>query len=90
MPSSSTKPTLQTELDLAVQYLFDTDVESPEYDTALSNVERIHKLMPDKKPVDRNTVITAVTNIVGILLITQHERANVITSKALSFVMKTR
>lgn len=47
----------------------------------------------DKKffdKVDPNLVVSAATNLLGILLILNHERLDIITSKALSFVSKTR
>jgi len=35
-------------------------------------------------------VIAAMTNIIGILLIINHERLNVITTKAIGFIAKGR
>lgn len=66
--------------------------DSPEYAKMLGNVERIHGLMDIRKPlpVNRDTLLTIGANILGILLIIKHEDVNVITSKALGFVIRIR
>jgi hypothetical protein len=43
---------------------------------------------PDK--VSANTMAVVIANIAGIVLILMSERANVITSKALGFIMKPK
>jgi hypothetical protein len=50
--------------------------------------ESVDKKFFDK--VDPNLVVSAATNLLGILLILNHERLDIITSKAISFVSKTR
>lgn len=69
-----------------------SQTDSPEYAKLLSSVERIHGLMDTKKPspVSRETLLTVGANILGILLIIKHEDVNVITSKALGFVLRVR
>lgn len=66
--------------------------DSQEYAKLLGSVERIHGLMDIKKPspVSRETLLTVGANILGILLIIKHEDVNVITSKALGFVIRVR
>jgi hypothetical protein len=66
--------------------------DSQEYAKLLGNVERIHEMMDIKKPspVSRETLLTVGANILGILLIIKHEDVNVITSKALGFVIRIR
>jgi hypothetical protein len=41
-------------------------------------------------PVSKDALVTAGANLAGILLILNYERAHVVTSKALGFVMKLR
>lgn len=41
-------------------------------------------------PISKDVLVTAGANLAGILLILNHERAHVVTSKALAFVMKLR
>lgn len=42
------------------------------------------------KPIDRNTLVLAGANLLGIVLIVGHERANVVTSKAIGFIKTLR
>jgi hypothetical protein len=42
------------------------------------------------KPVSRDTLVLAAANLLGIVLIVGHERANVITSKAVGFIKTLR
>lgn len=69
-----------------------SQVDSQEYAKLLGNVERINGLMDIKKPspISRETLLTVSANILGILLIIKHEEVNVITSKALGFVIRVR
>jgi hypothetical protein len=75
---------------LAVLPLHQAD--SQEYAKLLGSAERIHGLMDVRKPspVSRETLLTVGANILGILLIIKHEDVNVITSKALGFVIRVR
>lgn len=64
----------------------------PEYAKLLTSAERVHAMMDNKKPspVSRETLLTVGANILGILLIIKHEDVNVITSKALGFVIRVK
>jgi hypothetical protein len=75
---------------LAVLPLHQAD--SQEYAKLMTSAERIHALMVIRKPpsVSRETLVTVGANILGILLIIKHEDVNVITSKALGFVIRVR
>lgn len=42
------------------------------------------------KPVGRDTLVLAGANLLGIVLIVGHERAHIVTSKALGFVKTLR
>lgn len=66
--------------------------DSQDYAKLLTSAERIHGLMDIKKssPVSRETLLTVGANLLGILLIIKHEDVNVITSKALGFVIRVR
>ena len=66
--------------------------DSPEFAKILTSGERIHKMMETQKPspMSRETLATIGANLLGILLIIKHEDVNVITSKALGFVIRTR
>jgi len=62
------------------------------YTTALANVDTLMKLRKAYKPerLSRDTLAMVAGNLLGIIVIVGHERAHVVTSKALSFVMKSR
>lgn len=42
------------------------------------------------KPVSRDTLVLAGANLLGIILIVGHERAHVVTSKAIGFIKTLR
>ena len=44
----------------------------------------------NSKPVSKETLVLAATNLVGIILIIKHEHVNVISSKAMSLLMRVR
>lgn len=67
--------------------------DSEEFDKILKSAERLHALLNIKSPgasVSQDTLVTVAANLLGILLIIKHEDVNVITSKALGFVIRVR
>ena len=66
--------------------------DSQQYSDLMKSAERIHEMMDITKPpsVSRETLVTIGANLLGILLIIKHEDVNVITSKALGFVIRVR
>lgn len=69
-----------------------TQPDSPEYAKLLTSAERLYGMLdkPKSQPVSRETLATIAANLIGILLIIKHEDVNVITSKALGFVIRTK
>lgn len=69
-----------------------TQPETDEYAKLLGHAERLHEMLdkPKPTPVSRDTLATIAANLAGILLIIRHEDVNVIASKALGFVIRTR
>lgn len=89
---NTNKVTLDNELDHILKALNDLSPESKEYSTAVENLETLtraknsvneHRVTPD-------TIVLAVTNILGILLILNYERLNVISTKTLGLILKGR
>jgi hypothetical protein len=86
----------QTELDKTIADLeaqmrtYDPDSEA--YGTLVNRLERLVKLQERNasKRISPDTLLIVGGNILGIVIIVAHERANVITSKALSFAGKLR
>lgn len=87
-----TNSTLQDLIESAQSQLDSHDADSKEYDSILSQIERLHKLMlkDNERRVSPDTLVTVGANLLGIVLILNHERLHVVGSKALSFVMKTK
>ncbi|HEY1247420.1 MAG TPA: hypothetical protein VGE97_00390 [Nitrososphaera sp.] len=83
---------LESELSRVFTRMEHHQVHDEEYAKLVSMAERLHSMLPEeKKPsVSRETLVTVGANLLGILMIIQHEHVNVITSKALGFVIRTR
>ena len=83
---------LESELDRALIRLKTEMLTTEDYTTMLSLVERLHKMLDEENPdvVNKNTLLVVGGNLLGIILILKHEYLNVITSKALSFVIRAR
>lgn len=87
-PQPKTK--LQIEIDRNVLALNDHLPGTEEYGTIVERLSKLHKVQHDNKrePVSPNTAMTTGANLLGILMIIQHEHIGVISSKALAFVKK--
>jgi len=87
------KTTEETLLDLeitsvqtALTKLKPTD---DDYDTTLTQLERLFALKQTEKPqkISADTKATIAANLAGILTIVAYEHSHVITTKALTFLM---
>lgn len=78
-------------IDELQQFMLTLDKDSDKYTTMVDNLSKLHKLRGDpSKPISKDAILTTAGSIVGILLILNFERLNVVTSKAISFVTKLR
>lgn len=87
-----------TELENAITDLFDAmaDVsgDSDEYARMVAQMDTLYKLKEvDQKAKSKKIAwaeiwVPAAASVIGVLLITGHEKTNVITSKALNFIPK--
>jgi len=84
-------------LDKAIEAVFaDMDgftSDSEEYDAMTKQLDRLYSLRDQRKShrqVSPDVLATVAANLVGIMIIVGHERAHVVTSKAVQFVMKAR
>lgn len=70
--------------------------EDAEYATMVKQLSKLYALkeidhtVETRTRVSRDTLFIVGGNIIGILLIVGHERANVVTSKALQLLMKLK
>lgn len=91
-----TKTSEPTELDPVIMRLLEVmaekDIDSDEYAKAADQLIKIYKLRTESAPkrVSADTWAIIAANLAGIILIIGHERANIITTKALAFIQKLR
>lgn len=64
--------------------------DTEEYAKITDQLKKLYKLKAKPERVSKDTLAVVLGNILGIVMIVGHERAHVVTSKALSFVLKTR
>ena len=85
---------LQLENDRLKDLLADLDPLDKDYETIQKRIAINDRLIDDSTPnrlsVDGNTILTVTANVVGILLILQHENLHAVSSKALGFIMKLK
>jgi hypothetical protein len=90
---SPSEPTgLQLVIDALEARLQKAQPDTDEYPKMVEQLGKLYKLKESDSPkrLSPDVALTVAGNIAGILLILQYERAHVITSKALSFVLKLR
>lgn len=83
---------LEQDLEHVLTMLPSVQPDSEEYSKLLRSAERLYAMMDTSKPsrVSREAMLTVGANLLGILMIIKHEDVNVIASKALGFVIRTR
>ena len=86
------KTNLEKEIDDVLSEMELLDKDSKEYRTRVVHLERLYKAKGYDKSrhVSPDTIAIVAGNLLGILIILGYEKANVITSKALGFVIKGR
>lgn len=83
---------LEKEIDSLLLEMEDKDPDTDEYRNNVKDLETLFKARSyeKQKSVSPDTIAIIAGNLVGILFVLNFERLNVITSKALSFVLKGR
>jgi hypothetical protein len=86
------KTPLEKEIDIALVALSDHKPSSEEYAKIVDQIAKLHEMKEIEKPsrVSYDTWALIGANLAGILLIIRHENTNVITSKAMSLLVKPR
>lgn len=92
LKSSDEKSGLEKAIADALSEMETLTPGSEDYAKVMDHVAVLYKLKETSSPkrVSADTVALIGGNLAGILIIVFHERANVITSKALSFVGKLK
>jgi len=83
---------LEREIDSILDIMSQIPPDSPQYTTMAKNLETLYKAkLGDKNNfVSKDTIAVIVGNLLGIALILGYEKVNVITTKAIQFVLKGR
>ena len=86
------KTMLEQEIEEVLKEMGSMHTSDDEYATILERLERLYKLQEKKETckVSPDTLAVVVGNLLGIVLILKHEELNVVTSKALGFVLRGR
>lgn len=89
---STNKAGLEKAIDDLISELEHLEGNDPQYAAIVDQMTKLHKLKTEEssKPVDPNQLIAIGGQLFGILMIIHHERVNVITSKALTYIPKLR
>lgn len=90
--SNRPKSKLDLEIERLLRYMADEYPGSEDYATISAQLQKLYdlKAIDAKKSVSPDTMAMITANLAGILMIVGHERANVLTSKAIGFVTKLR
>lgn len=82
---------LDAVIDDLLESLPSFEVDSEEYGKAVDRLERLYALKDKKseRQISPDTMATVAGNLLGIALIVGHERAHLVTSRALDFVKKS-
>lgn len=85
---------LDEAIDRVLETMKETEPDSEEYGHLISRLDKLHSMKiaenVNRNRVSLDTLVAVGANLFGIILILGFERAHVVTSKALGFVMKSK
>lgn len=82
---------LEEHIELLTEMLLEEPYGTERYESIVNHLERLVKLnQQNDKTISPDTLAVVVGNLIGITLILKHENFNVITSKAMGFVLRGR
>jgi hypothetical protein len=86
------RPGLEKAIDDALLELSKVQAGTDEYNAILDEIQKLYALrLPEpeaRKPISGDALIAGAVNLTGIILIINHEKLHVISTKALGFVGK--
>lgn len=90
-----TKPNnLEREISRLEEVLVDLDPTEKEYHKILYMIDKLQDARDKNKKfsfkVSGDTIVAASVNLLGIVLVLQHERLHAVSSKALGFITKLK
>lgn len=86
------KEAFDQEVKHILQQLASMEPESKEYKEAVTNLKTLTEARSQKTKyeVSIDTIVSGTISLLGILLVLNHERLNVITTKSMGFIPKVR
>lgn len=86
------KSPFDQEIENVLTQLKNIPANTEEYATAVKNLETLCKASTSRqeRKLSADTIVTVVANLLGIGLVLGYEQSHVVTSKALSFIVKPR
>lgn len=85
------QPEIEAKLDEEIVRLLESlekeDKKSKDYTSMIENVTKLYELR-HKSRISKETLATIGANVLGLIVLMNHERAHVIASKAFGFVKK--
>lgn len=86
------KSELEKVIDSILGSMSKLEPDSDEYGKMASNLEKLLKAKSYEKSkvISPDTMLVVIANLIGIVLILKHENVDIITSKALGFVLRGR
>jgi hypothetical protein len=91
-PTPDEAPDLKDTLDQLMREMSYVNCDSDEYAKMTDQLTKLYSLkeIDSKRRISPDTLAIVIGNLAGIVLIVGHERMNVVTSKALNFILKLR
>jgi hypothetical protein len=86
------KINLQDVIDVLQARLIELDPNNEEYKKLVDKLSMLYAAKKGNAParVSPDAIVAAAASIIGVLLIINHERVGIVTSKALGFIPKVR
>ena len=80
---------IDAELEKALADLEKLPLDDTRYEGLLETVTRLNKIRTEMNPVDRNTVLLVISNLVGIAAVLSYEHLHIVSSKAFSMIARS-
>ena len=89
---STTTPDIDIPINALIAAMSEIDPDTDEYAMMVEQLVKLYKLkeVDASKRVSADTLAIVAANLAGIMMIVGHERAHVVTTKAIGFVQKLR
>jgi len=88
--SKETKKLVKDELNRVAAEMMNENVTPDRLKELREKYQTLDEMLKTNWHVDGNTILIVAGNLLGILLILKYEQLEIVTSKAISFVLKGR